>query len=718
MTAAEKIQSFASVEELLNEIKKDSQSTAVLNRRYAVRFIMLDNFNLYQEFIKEMTKSDVEIFNLEQLVDTNDKDSWITIDALVDAIKSLKRKVVVSPFSEIVRFYKDNKFKALFEGISLFESEDTSTRIYIPLIGLKHRFENFLNTFSRIEESQPVWAVYCAKSQPVEIYLVPNNFPCPNSINCLNNVYEWLVFWKTHAPTERILCLSETLNTYSKYAQPDNIFDIRTIKNAFEFITQFLNIQIDVEYKANDEYFWAQLLSLIDCKKCSAFSFKAFVEGHFNVRQLSIQNLLNKWASIDTTEFDRWLLKHYYLQFIADNEYLNGIILDCVDYSALRLFREIALSIFVDTNSRSQIIERNTLLNLFSNQYKLPESDLSEMKEQILEIEKSDIDKAIFLCSGRFDFEKELFIGWYKAGKLSLSKLQNIYPDLAAYMNDLKLDSWVNTYIQAYKKAKIENKYTDEIKRIMADKNANENSFYEWYNSNEFELSKELLAKEKPDKVVYWIDGLGIEYLSLIKEIISKSNFQIEKLKIAKTGIPSSTDHNKFEEVVKIDAIDSYIHNNLYQYPQTICKEIEIVKDIFNNILAQPDETTIAIVSDHGLTALSRLVDSKKYIAKASHEGRYIKLDTEETIEDTDYIRYKNGADNFKVALTHASLNTKPVREVHGGCTPEEILVPFIVVSNKKTVKTVEKIAETKQQTESIVPNFQKKEGFEEEELF
>lgn len=718
MTAAEKIQSFASVEELLNEIKKDSQSTAVLNRRYAVRFIMLDNFNLYQEFIKEMTKSDVEIFNLEQLVDTNDKDSWITIDALVDAIKSLKRKVVVSPFSEIVRFYKDNKFKALFEGISLFESEDTSTRIYIPLIGLKHRFENFLNTFSRIEESQPVWAVYCAKSQPVEIYLVPNNFPCPNSINCLNNVYEWLVFWKTHAPTERILCSSETLNTHSKYAQPDNIFDFRTIKNAFEFITQFLNIQIDVEYKANDEYFWIQLLSLIDCKKCSAFSFKAFVEEHFNVRQLSIQNLLNKWASPDTTEFDRWLLKHYYLQFIADNEYLNGIILDCVDYSALRLFREIALSIFVDTNSRSQIIERNTLLNLFSNQYKLPESDLSEMKEQILEIEKSDIDKAISLCSGRFDFEKELFIGWYKVGKLSLSELQSRYSDFAAYMYDLKLDSWVNTYIQAYKKAKIEDKYTDEIKRMMADKNANENSFYEWYNSNEFELSKELLAKEKPDKVVYWIDGLGIEYLSLIKEIISKSNFQIEKLKIAKTGIPSSTDNNKFEDVVKIDALDNYIHNNLYQYPLTICKEIEIVKDIFNNILTQSNEITIAIVSDHGLTALSRLADSKKYATKASHEGRFIELDNSESIEDSDYIRYSNNGVNYKVALTHASLNTKPVREVHGGCTPEEILVPFIVISNKKSEETLVKNTITKQQTESVVSNTQKKEGFEEEELF
>ena len=98
------------------------------------------------------------------------------------------------------------------------------------------------------------------------------------------------------------------------------------------------------------------------------------------------------------------------MHFIADNEYLNNIIFDCADYSELRLFREIALSIFVDTNSKSQIVERNTLLNLFSNQYKLPESDLSEMEEHILEIAKTDINKAISLCSGRLDFEKSYLL--------------------------------------------------------------------------------------------------------------------------------------------------------------------------------------------------------------------------------------------------------------------------------------------------------------------
>ena len=79
-----------------------------------------------------------------------------------------------------------------------------------------------------------------------------------------------------------------------------------------------------------------------------------------------------------------------------------------------------------------------------------------------------------------------------------------------------------------------------------------------------------------------------------------------------------------------------------------------------------------------------------------------------------DYVRHKN----FKVALTHASLNKKPVREVHGGCTPEEILVPFILISNKKEdVKRVSTNNTVKQNTPQETTPKQTA-GFEEEDLF
>ena len=44
----------------------------------------------------------------------------------------------------------------------------------------------------------------------------------------------------------------------------------------------------------------------------------------------------------------------------------------------------------------------------------------------------------------------------------------------------------------------------------------------------------------------------------------------------------------------------------------------------------------------------------------------------------------ENDGERYKVALTHSSLGRKPVHEEHGGCTPEEVLVPYIIITNKK----------------------------------
>ena len=708
MTATEKIRVFTSIDDILTEIENDRHSIEVLNRRYAVRFIMLDNFNVYRDFVTRLSAIGIRSFDIENLL-TDDEDRWITQDELKTAIKNIAESSIVSPFSEIARFYDDDKFKTFFNEISLLENphDNLTRRIYIPLIGLQNRFENFLNSFARIAESAPVWSIKSNEPQTVSLFLVnPNDFPENNQ--GLKTLYDWLRFWKTQAPVEKIVCSSLPVVIYAKNSDPDNIFTPIKIESAHTFIEKYYNLSFDIPYLEIEERFWQQLLSYISD---SSFNFNQFVKKRFNVQNLSVENILNKWTDENSTEFDRWLLKHYYLQFISNNEYLKRVLLNCEDYSQLKLFREIALD---TTSEKEHIAERCKLLNLFDQQFKLPDVDISNLKNEILNIAKSDTDKAISLCTGRFDFEKEMFIDWYKDRKLSIEKLKSLYPDFVAYLADIEYDSWANVYIQAYKQAKIEDKYTDGIKNSITQKNANEQSFYEWYNG--FELSKELLAKEKYDKV-YWIDGLGIEYLSLIQDIINKSNFEIKKLQIAKTGIPSSTEHNKFENVEKMEDLDNFIHNNPYKYPQTICKEIDIVKNIFKKILNQTTETTIAIVSDHGLTALSRLVDSKKYATKASHL-RYIDLGNNEAIEDTDYIRHKNGEHNFKVALTHASLNEKPRWEVHGGCTPEEILVPFILISNKKEdVKNIS-ISKTVKQSTPHETTPKQTVGFEEEDLF
>lgn len=720
MTITEKIKVFSTVESLISEIETDRFSNNILTNRYAVRFIMLDNFNIFQNLSLELTKLGINTLGLETLLLPDNQDRWITQDELKFAIGGIDKPTIVSPFSEIVRFYEEDRFLSFFNEMALLENPRNvlNRRIYIPLIGLESRFSKFLASFGRIEESAPVWSVKTGETQPVTIYLTPNNsnsqdFSFPQKYRGLETLHEWLLFWKTKAPTEKIICSSLPINVYYKNSQPDNIFDIQRIETAHEFITKYLNIQIDIDYKDCDECFWLQLLPFFN--NDIPFSFKSFVEKYFNVYRLSVKDVLNKWTSANNDNFSRWLLKHYCLKYLPENSYLNSILADCLDYSHLRLYREIAISIFVDTNDVDMIRDRKLLLNALDERYKLPEADLTNLKELTLEMTKRDIDKAIVLCSGRFDFEKELFINWFKVEKLSLNQMKSTYPDFVAYMEDITIEGWINNYIQAYKQAKVKDKYTDDIRNFIQEKNANENSFFNWYNSNDFEKSIELLSSDNPDKI-YWIDGLGIEYMSLIKYLIDNSQFKVLRFLVAKTGIPSNTEFNKFEGATKIEILDKYIHNNLYEYPKTIYKEIDIVKSIFKDILNQPLDTTVAIVSDHGLTALSRLVNSKKYSAKASHEGRYIKLNNEEVVEDQDYIRFQKGSDFYKIALSHGSLNTKPVREVHGGCTPEEVLVPYILISNKEVTDINKiKVATIEKRMNKEQP---KTKGFVEEDLF
>ncbi|MDD4684803.1 MAG: BREX-4 system phosphatase PglZ [Bacteroidales bacterium] len=709
---------FTSIDSLFEEIKKDSNNKCILCNRYPVRFILLDNFTLFDELISRFSKELILTFNTESLIDKND--NWITKDKLIETIKKLDENVVIYPVSELVRFYNDDKFKSFFEEMSILETNGSNRkkRIYIPLIGLEHRFKNFLSKYGRIKESQPIWSLLdSTNQQTVKVFLVPDEIASKSNLNCIKTVKDWLKFWRTFAPTEKIICSSETINTYSKNSKSDNIFQFVQIENSYQFIYTLLDLNIEIDYIENENKYWSCLLDDISKCKLRDFSFKKFVNKHFNTYELEIKDILNIWTDAKNTDYYRWLLKHYYIKFLNNNNYLNTIIENCNDYSNKYLFQQIALNIFVSINEKRKYFqERNELLLLFEEHHKLPDYDLRILEEKIKSISKNNYETAFALCSGKFDFEKELFIGWYKVGKLSIYDLKRLYPDLANYLSDINYDSWVNSYIQEYKKAKVEDKFTDSIKEFINEINVNEDSFYKWY--HQFTKSKLLLENEKPDKI-YWLDGVGIEYLSLILALIKESSdFEIEKCEIASTNIPSSTLHNRFENVIKKDDLDKYIHSEAYKYPISISNGIEIVKNMVLDILNQSKEMSIAIVSDHGLTFLSRLVDSKKYSEKSSHEGRYIELENGDSIEDRDYIRHENDGKYYKVALNHASLNTKPIREVHGGCTPEEVLVPFILISNRGNNREVIIVDQEIDEPQTPLIGNKEMKGYTEVELF
>lgn len=725
ITASDKIIRFKNLDDLKIAIGNDLKSKDVLAQRYCVRFIMLNDFKSFRDLTKFLASElAVKMFELQNLISGDDK--TITIDMLSDAITGITETSLVTPFSELVRFYKEEDFNGFFNEIILTEDlKHPNKRIYIPIIGLNNRFNDFLKNFGRIQESAPIWQLYSPKDDKVKVFISKFKMPFlpkDSEYYNLNTMKDWLEFWRKQAPQEKILCSAKPIRTGWKNSRPDSIFTFEEVTNIYEFITEFLGIAIPFIYDQSESFYWEKLLEEISSMPIGVFSWKTYIEKYFNTWEFSLKRILDIWADEQRSNYDRWLLKNYLLNSnqLDDKPYLRLCFDETSDYiNPAVFFVKIAERIFYTSTAAERekyTEERYNLLHSEAKRFKdiVPKGNQEWIMEQLISIAQKDSDLRIAkkLCTGTFDFEKELYFGWYQHRSddaFGLSHLKEFYPDLHAYL-DAKDNSiynpealWISDYFKAYRKAKIKDTYTDEIKSFIEAYNANEASFWDWYYKHAtcHDLYYEIMTDSfrKPDKV-YWIDGLGAEFMPFIQYLVdqSKSGFEVIQAQVATTGLPSNTSLNRFvvdeKMLFKFGQLDSFAHNMHYRVRKSLIEELNIIRDIVTTILHDNSvgNHTIAIVSDHGLSALSRLQEPHKLSGKAHHEGRYIPYTSDiKGLSMPEYITVNNPDDNqdYKVALTHSSLGRKPSHEVHGGCTPEEVLVPFIVLTNIDASKPI-----------------------------
>jgi hypothetical protein len=728
MTPSQKIKQHASLDDLFASIEADKNSRDMFARRYPVRFILLDDFRMFKPFAEHMKVAGVSLVDLEKLRE-NDTDTWITRDELLGAIipkRPMSCFMMVSPVSEIIRFYEREKFQSFLNEASLLENRNV-TRIYIPFIGLRNRIEDFLTHYGRIKESAPVWAVG-GSINTVQVFLLPSDtdttrFELPERFERLNSFYEWLCFWKNRAPPNRVFFASDVLNAFCKNAQPDNIFQITKIANVGDFFEKVLNIHFPFEHVAEESVYWQRLLLENDWS--TSRQFLQFAETRFNVRHLSASEIITNWIDVRTDDFGRWLLKKVALTTFASGTYLAIVFSENLDlHSGNALLGRVACAIVGMELTVDALQERRKTLELFPVNLPLSQPDENALADFIDKTAETNFDAALQLCTGRFCFECERFIMWFKDGKLTPERLKALYPAMADYLSEMECDEAprpkTTAYFNAYKIAKLRDEYTPEIKALIEEYNASAETFWKWH--SEFKSAHDLLAEAdasaNPIEKVFWLDGVGAEWLPLMLDRIKDSRFAAERVSLAAAKIPSTTENNRFSEgkIIKKDTLDKFAHESPYRYPWSICRELQIVRELMNEILSQTAWQKIAIVSDHGLSALSRLVDGRNYTRNDGHEGREEVVDAEGA-SDCYYIFKKANGQHYRVALKHASLGAKPVREVHGGCTPEEVLVPFIVIARKDNAVSAPHRTRAPSQPTTPTPKPQKR-GFAEEDLF
>ena len=713
---------FTSLDDLFENIIEDKNRTganAGQINRYPVRFVLFDNFADFYQFIVNRPAG-IYKHSIDTMLDKNNPDEFLSYTELSKEIRAFTKKIpandfIIYPFSEMARFYDNydhNEFDSLVTTIRGQQAPEDAqlnrTRLYIPIVGMQGKMDKFMK-----DNSTYVWEYKSETDNGTYLLVITdgttyNVSGLEEKYTVVHNLYEWLKLWeKGENVRKTIICSSPNIFENSHFAQPDNAFAYLECRNAYQFLTKGLNLDFGLTAEPSEEEmpFWEELAKHIDITN---FDFDEFVRERLDTFTLkSGVDFIKSWFDCET-DFDRWLLTLYFKKISKGQGYIYRAVTQCATLSMSELFSNIATLIFDEVNKEAYLHERRQAMIMAAEKgIKITDLATKKLGAKLSAIAATPESRgyylAVKLLTPLTDVELQLCIEWVSRGKVHRDEIKAIFPQLYYYLEPLSLNSldnttqWIANYFDAYRRSKLADNIDSEVSEIISEKNANSASFRGWLDN--FKTVRTVLYNRKDIDILYWIDGLGVDWIPFIRNIISKyskENIYLNEIYIAAAELPTTTLVNKCKlqsllpeghQLPKIGDVDSFAHSSK-SYPQYIIEEMKIVEDAVCKVLDQFNGKKIAFVSDHGITYLSQLVDGLKIGGiKTDHEGRLATY-TSPIVDDNKYIKLDDG--QTICSLTHHSLVDKVNKGhgAHGGCTPEEVLVPVIIVSSQKNATT------------------------------
>ena len=705
---------FLSFEELKRQVVTDKESAGVdayTRNRYPIRFVLFDNFrdsSMFVEYVQ--TEMHAVLESVDKWLDADYPDIMITHTQLAEKFKQYIKKqngndCIIAPFSELARFYDNGEkktFDALLKTIKAIESNvrgvDLHQRVYVPIVGLEGKMETFCQ-----DTQSTIWRLR-SETKELTYRLVLTNSTTfgvkglDAHYTIVNNVQEWLNLWKDtkRQMTPNIICTSPSIFANAVYAQPDNAFSYVSCHDAYEFLVLGLQLQFgSVENAERDMEYWKQLAEEINLT--NGFSFNRYVEDYFAVNGIgSYQQFIKLWFDYRNS-FERWLLCKYYHCQENKNDFVCRALDKLQSFSGNELVESMAVDM---TTVATEIEVRRYCLNEAAKRNVVLCERIALLVKNRLEAiaRQNGVTSALRYFTGISSKEKELALSWLSKGEISASEVKPFFHDLYSYLSEpigvaVGAAQWLSDYMSEYKKAKVSNKYTDGLKTLINSYNGDDVHFDSWYQC--FSTVRSLLANRGDIEIFYWVDGLGVDWIPFVKEIIREKKSQnifLNEIMVARSLLPSTTAVNKAElqklppegqQLHKVGDLDSFAHQSVNTWPTYIIRELQLVRDIIDDITEKYNGKKIAIVSDHGLSYIPQLCDGIGLAGVVSdHHGRVAIKESGTFCNDSNYFRLEDG--EKACALNHRSLCGKVPKGqgIHGGCCPEEVLVPIFVVSS------------------------------------
>jgi hypothetical protein len=481
----------------------------------------------------------------------------------------------------------------------------------------------------------------------------------------------------------------------------ESMYSIRSSKGIYkELLRAFPVLKGDLEESWGTKEDWERFAQ--EWKEC--LSWGALAEKHFGIDAHFSAILEREYKQADAYEtWLYWLLLK--VQGASEDAYLSYAL------GKSRHWQDLWEHIFLSLSSLSfQMREFEKYCEgrkrLLEGQ-PIPATWVSEYQDAIAQKGRDAIwylfagtaweEKMLFQCLADYDYTKEEVMG----------VLKTHFPDLFAYMKSFtftmhqkvpeRLVPLLTKYFDDYKWQKLMNHLTPDFK-------AQVNTLAEHRVYNQFPIRSLALSQmKKENTMMYFVDALGVEYLSYISEKC-KTYGLLLSIQVVHGELPSITSQNtEFMNpgVINIKDLDELKHESqTYNYekqkiPLHLVAELKAIDGVLQTIrdgLLMKEMKSAIIISDHGATRLAVLNDEEygaEFIvgeSKGEHSGRCCQVEEDPGIP---FAAYENG---YAVLANYMRFkgSRKADVEVHGGATLEETLVPLLQISLKPKDPMVE----------------------------
>lgn len=705
---------FDSFASLSNGIVVDKEAhypgTSGLNR-YPVRFILFNSVEDYSKFIDVCAARGAYVQRISDWLLGGGNDKLLTYTELAEHIKekaAFGEDFVITPFSEIARFFGNSKreFRSLMKTLGAWEAspegQRAHQRVYIPLMGISGMLEKLIT-----EPGTNVWDC-CSPAVTSDKYriILTNgttygfNFSKDSCVIC-HNTREWVKSWEDLQDGRRtFICSSKTLFNAAQNISPNDCFEYVRCETAYNFMQDGLGLDLGgMEFRKNEVQYWEILAKEI--RICSV-DLTDYINRKFSSYRLQEDEaVIAAWHSAKD-KYSRWLLKNYCISIRESNSYLVKVLTHCREDCPLDLFC-LLLTCIYENPCEEDIAPRLRLLRAADKLgFKVPDSTEKKIKNYLqdcIQDSTRGITHAMHYITSYTPPERNLLVQWLGHSLISREQIKELLPCVYSYtaedasvFSESCAQSWLVEYFREYVRSRVSNSPSDKLEIILKEHNGSSAQFESW--SSSFKTVDTILHMQQNIEHYIWIDGLGVEWIPLIRELIeshSDEGIYLNDLYIATSKLPSTTEVNKplivgtaKDRLTKYDDLDTIAHRSR-PYPECLIDDILTVKKIVEDIIAKYKDKKIALISDHGMTYMAQHYPGCNLAGfEAEHEGRCAK--TKRGLVRRDEI-YHILEDNETVcALRHCALTAKtPLGQgAHGGATPEEVLVPVFIISPRR----------------------------------